>query len=142
MSAVRSKASSAPGAWAGHLVTTTCVGALPRLQPFAPSTLVESVLPDEDGRIGFRVVPAQEAEVLAPFVAPIMACMLERGPSVEPLRACQAGAWARLCGVEARATMHARGHVQASSERACRGRGAPHPCPQFHACVSAVFSAA
>ncbi|KAK9827734.1 hypothetical protein WJX81_007278 [Elliptochloris bilobata] len=46
----------------GHLVITTCVGPLLRLEPFAPSTTVESILPDEDGRIGYRVVPAQEAE--------------------------------------------------------------------------------
>ena len=61
-------------ACAGHLVTTTCVGTLLRLEPFAPSTVVESVLPDEDGHIGYRVVPAQEAEVFHRLVA-TLPCM-------------------------------------------------------------------
>ena len=65
--ATSSKAGNALAAWAGHPVTTSVVGTLQRLEPFAPSTVVESVLPDEDGRIGYRVVPAQDVEVLYPF---------------------------------------------------------------------------
>lgn len=66
-----SKAGNALAAWAGHPVTTTVVGTLQRLEPFAPSTVVESVLPDEDGRIGYRVVPAQDVEVLHPLATPL-----------------------------------------------------------------------
>ena len=54
-------------------MTTPVVGTLQRLEPFAPSTVVESVLPDEDGRIGYRVVPAQDVEVLQPHLTTLQA---------------------------------------------------------------------
>ncbi len=44
-------------------MNTTSVGPMLWSEPFAPRTTVESILPDEDGHIGYRVVPALEAEV-------------------------------------------------------------------------------
>ena len=78
-------------------MTTTVVGTLQRLEPFAPSTVVESVLPDEDGRIGYRVVPAQDAEVHRPFVTPLYG-VRDAAHLADWYWACHAQQWPKLRG--------------------------------------------